>query len=46
MRLFTMEEAVEDFGIDLRDLGQADLVWSLGTLSIGRGRATEVDIKL
>lgn len=46
MRLFTFEEAVEDFWVNLRDLSQADLVGFPGPLSTWGGLATEVDLKL
>ena len=46
MRLFSAKEAMKDFRIDLRDLGQADPVRFLGSLRSRGGRATKVDIKL
>lgn len=46
MRLVTTQEAVKDLRVDLRDFGQADLVWFLGMLSTRERRAMKVDFKL
>lgn len=44
--LVPTQEAVKDFGVDLRDFGQADLVRLFGVFSTREGRATKVDFKL
>jgi hypothetical protein len=46
VRLITTQEAMKDFGVDLRDFGQTDLVSLFGVLSTRGGRATKVDFKL
>jgi len=46
VRLFTAKEAMKDFGVDLRDFGQADPVRSLGSFCARGGWATKVDFKL
>ena len=46
MRLFTTDKAVEDFGVDFRDLGQADLEGFFRMPGARGRRATKVDFKL